>query len=94
MNIPPLLMNVRVKDATQRFGIWIPLPLILIWLLMAAVLLIFLPLILIIVLVLWPSGWGKLVFAAVSAPFVLMNALRGLRVDVRGPQQIVKVTVV
>ena len=94
MNVPPMLMNVRVKERDQRFGIWIPVPLFLALLLGVVVLIVLSPLILIAALILWPSGWGKSIFVAIGIAFSLYNGLRGLAVDIRGPQQMVKVSVI
>ena len=80
MNRPPLLMHVRVHNEDCKFGIWLPLFLLIP--LALVVLIILSPLILIAILVLWPSGWGKLALHVLKAAWVLLCSIRGLKVDV------------
>ena len=94
MNRPPLWMNVRVRDDGKRFGFFIPLPLFLLAPVILAILLVLLPFILIGVLLTWESGWGRVALMGLLASFRLFWAMRGLKVDVRGPRQLVKVSVV
>jgi hypothetical protein len=94
MNRPPIWMNVRVKHDDSRHGFFIPLPLFLLLPLVFVILLVLSPLILIGVALAWPSGWGKVALKALGASFGLYCAARGLKLDIRGPQQIVKVSVV
>lgn len=93
MNRPPLWMNVRVRDDENGTRFFIPLPLFLLFPLLLAFLIILSPFILIAAIVLMCMGWGFWVFRALGSVFGLVCAMRGLQVDVRGPQQIVKVTV-
>ena len=94
MNRPPLWMNVRVRDDDQRFGLFIPLPLFLLLPLIFVILLVLVPFILIGVLLTWESGWGRVVLKGLLASFGLLWAMRGLKVDVRGPRQLARVSVV
>ncbi len=96
MNRPPLWMTVRVRDHGQRFGLFIPLPLFLLLPLIFVIMLVLLPFILIGVAVTWDMGWGwgKMALFGLFRSFGLLCALRGLRVDVRGPRQLVRISVV
>ena len=89
MNRPPMLMHLRFKDGKKKFGLWLPL-----FLLIPIALVVYIilsPLILLATIVLWPTGWGKV---ALLAPWYAWNcfcATRGLKVDVQGPREIVKI---
>ena len=94
MNYPPLLMNVRFRDENSRFGLFLPLPLFLLLPVTLVIFIVLSPLILVATLVAWPDGWGKAIPRALWAACGCYCAMRGLRVDIRGPQTLVKVTVV
>ena len=96
MNRPPLWMNVRVRDDEKNVRLFIPLPLFLLFPVLLVIVLVLSPLILIGVAVTWDMGWGwgQMAFFGLVRSFGLLNAMRGLQVDVRGPRQIVKVSVV
>ena len=94
MNRPPLLMNVRIKDENSRFGFWLPLPLFLLLPLALVILIIVSPFILIGSIVFWYKGWRLWPFRAIWGAARCYCAMRGLKVDVRGPQQIVKIYVI
>ena len=92
MNRPPTLMHLRFHNDNRKFGLWVPLflliPLVLV------VLIILSPLILIAVLVLWPSGWGKLALCVLKAAWGLFCSMRGLEVDVQNRNELVYISVV
>ena len=92
MNRPPMLMHVKIQNEDRRFGLWLPLFLLLP--LALVVLIILSPLILIAVLVLWPSGWGRWAWIALQAAFMSFWSLRGLKVDIQNDNQYVYVSVV
>jgi len=73
-------MKLYIRGEGPRIGCWLPLFLLLPLLLVALLLL--LPLTLIAALVLWPLGWARPVVGAVPALFMLLHALRGLKVEV------------
>ena len=85
MMFPPSILRVRVLDDDSRVNLWIPL--VLIWPLVVAVYLLLLPFVLVAALLTWPSGRGRLILMGGPALFRLYCALRGLRVDVREPNQ-------
>jgi hypothetical protein len=92
MNRPPMLMHLRIQNEKKKFGLWLPLFLLLP--LVLVVLLILSPLILIALLVLWPSGWSKWALLALRAAFLSFCSLRGLRVDIQSGSQYVYISVV
>ena len=89
MNWPPALMRMKVHNRERKFSLWLPLFLVIP--LILAVLIVLSPLFFIAVLVLWPSGWGKTVLLAPWAACRIFCATRGLRVDVQGPREVVKI---
>ncbi|MFH1646821.1 MAG: hypothetical protein ABID71_03890 [Chloroflexota bacterium] len=92
MSRPPLLMKLRFQKEDRRFGIWLPLFLLLPVALV--VLIILSPLILIAILVLWPSGWGRLALRTLGVSWGLLCSMRGLEVDIRRNNELVFVSVV
>ena len=89
MNMPPLLMRLKIKNDEHDFGLWLPLFLFL--LIALVVFIILLPLLILAVIVLWPCGWGKTVLLAPWAACRIFCATRGLKVDVQGPREVVKI---
>jgi len=81
MNRPPLILRLKVSGQRKRCSLW--LPLFLVWLVLAAIAIALLPLILIAVAILWPFGWGKLLFFFWPPFLGVLCALRGLEVDVK-----------
>lgn len=94
MNRPPLLMNVRIKGENNRFGFFIPLPIFLLLPLALVVLIVLSPFVLIGSIVFWHKRWGFIGFRALGHAIGLYCAITGLKVDIRSPQQIVKVSVI
>ena len=92
MNWPPMLMHIKIQNEDRRFGLWLPLFLLLP--LALVVLIILSPLILIAVFVLWPSGWGLWALKVLWAAIVSFCSMRGLKVDVQNGNQYVYVSVV
>jgi hypothetical protein len=92
MNRPPLLMHLRIRNAQHRFGLWLPL-----FLIIPVALVVFIilsPLILLAVIVLWERGWGKTVLLAPWAAWRVFCATRGLRVDVENTRECVQISFV
>lgn len=88
----PLWLWVRVEEpGRRRFSL--PVPLFLVWLLLAALLLLLLPLVLLAGLLAWPWGWGKAIVMMYVQLFVLLGSLSGLRIDVsrREPGKVTRV---
>jgi hypothetical protein len=88
--IPPLWMSVSVRPGSRggarAFRLW--LPLFLLWLLAFFIL----PLLLV-AFVLFAVLFGPRTFTAVAEVYRMLCALRGLRVDVDGPDERVRVRV-
>ena len=92
MNRPPILMRIKIQGEDGKFGLWLPLFLLLP--LVLVVMLILSPLILIAVLILWPSGWGKRALLVLRTAFVAFCSMRGLRVDIQNRHQCVYIYVI
>jgi len=92
MNRPPMLMHVRVHNDDTKFGLWLPLFLLIP--LALVVLIVLSPLILIAVIVLWPSGWGKAGLLGLVGSWRVFCSMRGLRVDVRNSRECVDISVI
>ena len=87
-----MLMHVKIQKEDRRFGLWLPLFLLLP---LALVLFIILsPLILIAVLILWPSGWGKRAMLILRASFDIFGSMRDLRADIQSHHQYVYISVI
>lgn len=92
MNWPPTLMHIKIRNKNTKFGLWLPLFLLLP--LVLVVLLILSPFILIGVVVLWHTGWGKVALFSLHAAFVAFWSLRGLKVDVQGRNECVHISII
>ena len=92
MNRPPLLMHLRVKNPEHKFGLWLPL-----FLIIPVALVVFIilsPLILLAIIVLWHKGWGKTALLAPWAAWRVFCATRGLKVDVQNPRDCLQISFV
>ena len=79
MNRPPLIMRIRIRNSDTKFGLWLPLFLIIP---IVAILVIALaPLALLAALILLPFGYARTVLCA-PALFSVFCAMRGLEVDI------------
>jgi hypothetical protein len=92
MNRPPVWMHLRFKNEGRKFGLWLPLFLLIPLALVALIILS--PLILITILVLWALGWGKPAVMFVPAVWRIFCSMRGLQVDVQNRHQCVYISVV
>jgi len=92
MNRPPMLMHVKFGNEDRKFGLWLPLFLLLPVALV--VLIILSPLILIAILVLWPMGWGKPALMMIPAAWGIFCSMRGLKVDIQSSTECVYISVV
>jgi hypothetical protein len=77
----PIFVRFKIKEPGRRgFGLWFPV--ILIWILLAALMLVLLPFMLLAALMTWPSGPGpRLLLVYPLLASVLWN-LGGLTIDV------------
>ena len=94
MNWPPMWMHVKFKNRQTDVGVWIPVLLLL--LIAFAVVIVFLPLILLALIILFMVGmerWARVTLWSIWAAFFSIWAMKGLEVDVKGPQQEVIVSV-
>lgn len=89
---PPLFVKVFFRGDGSRFGCWLPVFLLLP--LLIALLILLLPFTLITALVLWPLGWARPVVGAVPALFLLLHALRGLKVEINDKDTRVDIKVI
>ena len=85
MMFPPSILRVRVLDEDSRVSLWIPL--VLVWPLVLAVYLLLLPCFVVAAIVTWRSGWGKPILMGGPALFRLYCDLRGLKIDVKEPEE-------
>lgn len=92
MKMPPMLMHVKIRDRDHNFGIWLPLFLLL--LIAFIILLALSPVILLCLLLMWPSGWGRWLVQAFKAGASALWALKGLNVDIKSRDGVVKVTII
>jgi len=92
MKRPPMFMHLKIQGEKSRFGLWMPIFLLLP--LALVILIILLPLILIAILILWPSGWGKRALLVFKAAFEVFCSMRGLMVDIKSSSQCVYVRIV
>ena len=92
MNRPPLLMHLRIRNTQHKFGLWLPLFLIIPVAL--EVFIILSPLILLAVILLWDSGWVKTMLLAPWVAWRIFCATRGLKVDVENTRECVQISFV
>ncbi|OGO30357.1 MAG: hypothetical protein A2Z29_09870 [Chloroflexi bacterium RBG_16_56_11] len=85
MNRPPMLMHLHFQNDDRRFGLW--LPLFLLVPLLLAFLIVLSPLIFVAALILWPTGWVGWAARATKAVLVSLFSLRGLEVDIQNENQ-------
>jgi len=77
----PMIMRLRVHEEGKRpFRFFFPV--ILIWIIVAALLIVLLPLVLIAALVTWRSGPGKLLLIAYPIFFTALFQLSGLHIEI------------
>jgi hypothetical protein len=95
MNRPPMLMRIKIQTQERKFGLWLPLFLLIP--LALVVLIILSPLILIALLILWWCGYGRWVLLSLRAlkvAFVSFWSLRGLKVDVQGRNEVFYISII
>jgi hypothetical protein len=88
-------MHIKIQNKDTRFGLWLPLFLLIP--LALVILIILSPLILIALLILWLSGcgrWSLFSLKALKAAFASFWAMRGLKVDVQGRNEVVYISVI
>jgi hypothetical protein len=92
MKRPPMLMHVKIRGERRRFGLWLPLFLLLP--LALALFIILSPLILIAILIFWPKGWRKRALHIFGAAFEILCSMRDLKVDVQGDNHYIYISAV
>jgi len=92
MKRPPMLMHVKIRGERCRFGLWLPLFLLLP--LALAMFIVLSPLILIAILVFWPRGWRKGALHIFGAAFEVFNSMRGLKVDIQSDHHCIYISAV
>jgi len=92
MKRPPMLMHVKIRGKRCRFGLWLPLFLLLPLALAAFIILS--PLILIAILVFWPKGWRKRALRIFGAAFEILCSMRDLKVDVQSDHHCIYISAV
>lgn len=88
MSYPPLIMRLDVAKPSRRRHTVLWLPLFLAWLILAALFIALAPLLILMVLVLWPFGWGKLLFFSIPRVCGCLCALHGLEVNIERKDQV------
>ena len=81
MIFPPSVLRVAIKNESRGFSLW--LPLFVIWPLLLLAALVLAPLVLALAIVLWWTGWGKLMLYSGPMFFAVFCALRGLEIDIQ-----------
>ena len=89
---PPTIIRLRFKNEHQGFGLWLPLFLVLPFVLLLA--LIIAPLVLVAAVILWYTGWGRAILLIGPAIYRCFCALRGLKIDVKQGQEHVYISIV
>ena len=92
MNWPPLWMRLRIHNEDTKLGLWLPLFLLIPFVIVALIILS--PFLLIATLILWPMGWGRPALMIIPVVWSLYCSVRGLRVDVQGRREMVYISVV
>jgi hypothetical protein len=77
----PMIINMRIyQEGKRKFRFFFPV--ILIWIIVAALLIVLLPLVLIAALITWRSGPGKLLLIAYPIFFTVLFQLSGLHIEI------------
>jgi hypothetical protein len=84
-NFPPCLMKLKIHKDGLSVNLW--LPVIIAWLILAALAIAVAPLVLILILILWPLGWGKFLMMLAPRFYQILCALKNLDVDVANKEQ-------
>lgn len=77
----PIFMKMHIREKNKN-KIQLLFPLIIIWILMAAIMIALSPLILIAALISWPFGYGRSLLLIGPRLFIVIGALSGLVVQV------------
>lgn len=87
MNFPPLLLLIHVRDKTQKFRLFLPIPIFL----LALLIIVLLPVLLFVSVILLFLGWGILGFRLIAWLWNLLCAVRGTHIEVKGKKEEVKI---
>ncbi len=91
MNLPPMIMRVKIDQPDRKVNLWLPLFLIfpVVTIIMLVLLIILSPLILLAAIIFWRFGWSRLLIFSFPVVIGCVFALRGLKVDVnRGRERV------
>ena len=80
---PPMIVRVRIRNKDTHFNLWLPLFLILP--ILFILLLPFLPFVLLGGLLFLPTRWGRTALYALPLISLIFLKLRGLKVDIKQP---------
>jgi len=94
MICPPIFLNIRIRDDSEKFKLFLPLPLFLLLPFFLFLSILLFPIALIVTIVLWRKGWGFAAFKALWYIFKLYCMLRGMSIDVRSKGQSVRIQVI
>lgn len=77
----PVMMKMLIhEEGKKKFRLFIPL--ILVWIVLFALLIILLPFLLLAALIAWPSGYGRVILAAIPMLFAVIWSMSGLKIQI------------
>lgn len=88
----PVFMKIHVAERGKKKA-RLFIPLILVWIVLASLLIVLAPLVLAASLILWPSGYGKILLAVWPRFFSLICSLSGLCVLVENKKEKIFISV-
>ncbi len=80
----PLIMRIHIVEENKK-KVGLILPLFLAWILLLPFIIILTPFVLLAALILWPSGYGKVILGIGPALFSVISALSDLHIHVEKP---------
>jgi len=80
----PLIMRIHIVEENKK-KVGLILPFFLVWILLLPFIIILTPFVLLAALILWPSGYGKIILGTGPALFSVISALSNLHVQVEKP---------
>lgn len=89
----PVFMRIHVVERGRK-KVRLFIPLILLWIVLAALLIVLSPLVLLASLVLWPSGYGRILLEVWPRLFSLICSLSGLGVLVENKKEKILISVI
>lgn len=77
----PIMMKMLIQEEGKKsFKLFIPL--ILVWIVLFALLIILLPFLLLAAIIAWPSGYGRIILAAIPMLFSVIWSMSGLKIQI------------